>query len=402
MPSSHATTLTCILTPSLSPPAHPHYLAVQILRQAYKIVGAVDFLGNPLGTLQTMSAGVHEFVSETQSGNLVGGSISLAQHVTHGIADSVSKLTGSISTGLGRATMDREFQRRRARDRMVPKDSAGHVFSGVSSLARGLMSGVAGLATQPIRGAQRSGAGGFLEGVVQGLVGVVAKPAAGVFDLASEATAAVRHSAGPAVASVARVRLPRAVGPDLVLRSYRAADARGRALLLRLNGNNPDERFVAQASLGRRRCSVIVTSERVLILDTLPDGALLVNSEIWFSGLFRHRVVGDQPAAAGAGGGEGASEGTAQTYLQFTVSSAMMARIHRTLQAASTRAVPLAAPTWGADGPRQRVRVRCDSPHTAGVVAAHVLFALQIFQERRQLVGTPPFGGGIESECHGQ
>lgn len=355
----------------------------EVLRQAYKIVGSVDLLGNPLGTLQTMSAGVQEFVSETQSGNLVGGSISLAQHVTHGLADSVSKLTGSISTGLGKATMDRDFQQRRARERMVPKDSAGHVYSGVSRLARGVVSGVSGLATQPLKGARKGGAGGFLEGVVQGLVGVVAKPVAGVFDLASETTAAVRHSAGPSVNALARVRLPRAVGPDLVLRNYRASDARGRSDLLKLNGNNAEERFVAQASLGLRRCSVIVTSERVLILDTQADGRPLVNSEVWFSGLFKHRVI---HCAAEAGK-------AAQSFLQFTVSGTMMHKIHRMLQASPSKATPLSSPTWGPDGRKQRVRVRCDSEATAEEVAAHVLFALQIFQERRQLVGGSRVGG---------
>lgn len=354
----------------------------EVLRQAYKIVGSIDFLGNPLGTLQTVRAGVQEFVTETQAGNLVGGGISLAQHVTSGLADSVSKLTGSISTGLGRATMDREFQQRRDRERMVPKDSAGHVYSGVSSLARGFVSGVTGLATQPIRGAQKKGAGGFLEGVVQGLVGVVAKPVAGVFDLASETTAAVRQSAGPEVAKVNRVRLPRAVGPDLVLRSYRVADARGRALLLRLNGNNAAERYVAHASLGRRRCSILVTSERVLILDTLSDGALLVNSEVWFSGLYKNKVVVDATTA----------DKEVHVFLQFTVSSDMMAKIHRTLQAASSKATALTAPSWTASGPKQRVRVRCDSRRTAEEVTSHVLFALQIFQERRRLVGASEIG----------
>ena len=39
----------------------------------------------------------------------------LAQHVTVGLADSVSKISGSISNGLGKATMDHDFQVSRER-----------------------------------------------------------------------------------------------------------------------------------------------------------------------------------------------------------------------------------------------------------------------------------------------
>jgi hypothetical protein len=41
---------------------------------------------------------------------------------------------------------------------------------------------------------QNHGVEGLLSGVVRGLVGIVTKPVAGVFDLASEATAAVRSA----------------------------------------------------------------------------------------------------------------------------------------------------------------------------------------------------------------
>lgn len=49
-----------------------------------------------------------------------------------------------------------------------------------------------GVITQPVKGAQAEGIDGLITGVVRGIVGVVAKPAAGVFDFASEATAAVK------------------------------------------------------------------------------------------------------------------------------------------------------------------------------------------------------------------
>lgn len=105
-----------------------HYTQ-EILRQAYMIVGSVDFLGNPIGIVNNVTDGLKAFVSESATGNLFGGSLSLAKHVTHGLADSASKLTGSISAGLGRATMDREYQVARERRKAAVKDSAGHLAS---------------------------------------------------------------------------------------------------------------------------------------------------------------------------------------------------------------------------------------------------------------------------------
>jgi vacuolar protein sorting-associated protein 13A/C len=49
-----------------------------------------------------------------------------------------------------------------------------------------------GIVVQPFRGFQQEGVEGLFSGAARGLVGVVTKPLAGVFDLAAETTAAVR------------------------------------------------------------------------------------------------------------------------------------------------------------------------------------------------------------------
>ena len=45
----------------------------QVLRQAYKIVFAVDFLGNPIGVVQNLTTGLQSFVTESVSGNMLQG-----------------------------------------------------------------------------------------------------------------------------------------------------------------------------------------------------------------------------------------------------------------------------------------------------------------------------------------
>lgn len=56
--------------------------------QAAKILGSVDFLGNPLGFVADVSEGV--------SGLLLEGNVAaLLQNVTHGISNSAAKVTGT-------------------------------------------------------------------------------------------------------------------------------------------------------------------------------------------------------------------------------------------------------------------------------------------------------------------
>lgn len=56
--------------------------------QAAKILGSVDFLGNPLGFVADVSEGV--------SGLLLEGNVgALLKNVTHGISNSAAKVTGN-------------------------------------------------------------------------------------------------------------------------------------------------------------------------------------------------------------------------------------------------------------------------------------------------------------------
>ena len=45
----------------------------EVVRQAYRILFAVDFLGNPIGIVQNLTNGFSSFVTETASGNYIEG-----------------------------------------------------------------------------------------------------------------------------------------------------------------------------------------------------------------------------------------------------------------------------------------------------------------------------------------
>ena len=84
-----------------------------------------------------MTSGLEEFVSDVAELNIHQGSKACAHHtrgdvftqwrqtfaqkVTHGVADSVSKFTNSVSTAMGRASLDRDYQQARERFRQDAK-----------------------------------------------------------------------------------------------------------------------------------------------------------------------------------------------------------------------------------------------------------------------------------------
>jgi vacuolar protein sorting-associated protein 13A/C len=157
----------------------------EALRQMHKVVGSADFIGNPVGLFNNISAGVSDVFYEPYQGILVGegiqelglglakGAKSLVKKTVFSVSDSVSKVTGSVSKGLSLATMDQQFQakRRSNRSRNRPKHAIGGLSQGARAFGTGIISGVEGLAMRPLEGAERDGVGGFLKGVGKGIAG---------------------------------------------------------------------------------------------------------------------------------------------------------------------------------------------------------------------------------------
>ena len=83
---------------------------------------------------------------------------------------------------------------------------------------------------------------GFISGIGKGLVGTVAKPMAGVLDLASGTAAAVRTSTETTVSVPPVVRLKRnCYGPGGVLAKYSKMASDGQEVLRRFNYRDPEE-----------------------------------------------------------------------------------------------------------------------------------------------------------------
>eukprot|EP00794_Sanderia_malayensis_P015340 gene15340-16917_t len=253
-----------------------HYSDV-IRSQAASVLGSLDILGNPMGLLHDVSTGMEALVKR---GNLGG----LIVNVAHGLSDTAAKMTGSIADGLWSASMDSRLQESRGWMRAGRGSSSGdHLLAGFKGLGMGVIGGLTSMVTQPIEGANKKGVQGFFTGIGKGIVGTVAKPAAGVLDLASGAAAAVRGSARGKQYTPKPVRLKRNChDAGGVLPAYSKNMAEGQDVLLKLNEYDVAEWFVASElvrSDREDRMRAIITTDRVYFViakgPPSPDAVVL-------------------------------------------------------------------------------------------------------------------------------
>ncbi|RDB28887.1 Vacuolar protein sorting-associated protein 13 [Hypsizygus marmoreus] len=250
-----------------------------VLRQLYRILGSADFIGNPVGLFTNVSSGVADIFYEPFHGvvmhgnkelgiGIAKGAASFVKKTVFGLSDSVTKFTSSVGKGLSAATFDSEYQARRrmAQRRNKPRHAIYGVAAGGEALASSVTSAMEGVLMKPIEGAESEGALGFFKGVGKGLVGVVTKPVIGVFDLASNVSEGIRNTTTVFDSPDRdRVRLPRHIPADGVLRPYSAREALGQYWMKDLNnGAYRREPYVAHINSTGDDNVVLLTAHRVL------------------------------------------------------------------------------------------------------------------------------------------
>lgn len=258
-----------------------HY-GQSFIYQLHKILGSADFLGNPVGLFNNISSGVLDIFYEPYNGlvmndrpqeigiGLAKGGLSFVKKSVFGLSDSFAKVTGSLAKGLAVATMDKQFQERRRLNqrRNRPKHALYGFKSGADSFFDSLTSGVTGIASAPIEGAAKEGAGGFFKGLGRGVIGLPTKTAIGLFDLASNVSEGIRNTTTVFDADgLERVRLPRAISYDHVIRPFSNRESQGQFWLKSLEGGKfLDQTYLAHLVLPGEEKAVLVTFEFILLL----------------------------------------------------------------------------------------------------------------------------------------
>ncbi|KAJ3842350.1 vacuolar protein sorting-associated protein 13 [Lentinula raphanica] len=267
-----------LTTPELQSRILLHYRQ-DVLRQLYRILGSADFIGNPVGLFTNVSSGVADIFYEPFNGvvmhgnkelgiGIAKGAASFVKKTVFGLSDSMTKFTSSVGKGLSAATFDSEYQARRRMNqrRNKPKHAIYGVTAGGEALASSVASAMEGVLMKPLEGAESEGAVGFFKGMGKGIVGAVTKPVVGVFDLASNVSEGIRNTTTVFDSPDRdRVRLPRLVPHDQVLKPYSAREAMGQYWMRDLNnGAYRGELYVAHINTPGSDNVVLLTMSRVL------------------------------------------------------------------------------------------------------------------------------------------
>ncbi len=225
-----------------------HFYISQGIRQGYKIIGSVEALGNPVNLVSGLGSGVKDFFYEPAQGlvsspkefgtGLYKGSASLVKNVGAGVFGAASKITSSVGRGVALMTMDERFVRRRNIALNQRVTHVGHgLLRGAQAFGTGLISGLAGIIMDPVRGARREGLKGFFKGVGKGVVGVFTKTAVGTLDLVSITFRGIQATfalIGGSRGLSGRRRFPRYIGPTGALKPYDPRSAFGQYLLYQI------------------------------------------------------------------------------------------------------------------------------------------------------------------------
>ncbi|PVV02833.1 hypothetical protein BB560_002703 [Smittium megazygosporum] len=257
----------------------------QFTSQLYRFVGGANVLGNPVGLFNTISSGVADIFYEPYQGimmsdrpqdfgyGLAKGTASFFKKTVYGVSDSMSRFTDSIGKGFSAATLDEDFQSKRRMFRLQNKsDNAFRGFShGAESFAKSITSGLTGVVTKPIHGAEKEGIGGFFSGVGKGIVGAVTKPFVGLFDLASNISEGIKNTTVAFDSTnIVRSRLPRPVNALKILENYNANEAVGFNWMRELNsGKYAYDYYLAYLELENSNLVVLVTYQNIVMFKIL-------------------------------------------------------------------------------------------------------------------------------------
>ncbi|KDO35774.1 hypothetical protein SPRG_22056 [Saprolegnia parasitica CBS 223.65] len=187
-----------------------HY-TTSLLRQLYKLVGAMNFMGNPVGLAASVRDGLTDFVvapylgmarfgARGLLGGMTRGTLSLVGHTAFGVLDTTSRLTTAMGNSVMSLSRDRVYAAKRnffalARPSSRREQLKLNVNKLQHDMTGGLLGGFTGLLVDPMRGAQ-NGPRGLALGVANGLSGVVVKPVVGAIDLTTHVLEGLRDVAG--------------------------------------------------------------------------------------------------------------------------------------------------------------------------------------------------------------
>jgi len=206
-----------------------HY--AQALREnAIRILGSVDFLGNPLGFVVDFKESLSNVLSNGQ------------------VTDFVFSVTNSVANSQIRNVYN--------------NGSIDHFVGGALGFAVGIVGGALSLATQTYRGFYENGVSGAFAGLGKGAVGTVSKPIVGMLDFTNGIASAIRETSKTNYKmEVSRVRESRCCAtPGALLTPFSRSDSEGQKILYQVNSFNLIEKYISMEQLNENQSETIIVS----------------------------------------------------------------------------------------------------------------------------------------------
>jgi len=300
-----------------------HYYLKEIPSQIYKIIGSLDFVGNPTMVLSSFWRGAHDFVlqpfrefmrSPTNPSRIwigfVKGALSLLSHIFTGVFGALSNISDAGGKALATLSLDDQFKRwhmqqvadhaRHKHGKFRPKGIrlfTSSVTRPVQDIVAGVLFGAKGLFVEPYRGLK--GNTGLAKGIGIGVIGLVAKPLVGIFDAFAHISESIEDVARSAniletkFNSVKKVRLRYVFGANNILVPFNPVDAWS-ATLLRLHPleNEKSSNFHAGKRDDDSWKEILVLSEMLQLEAGEAFYSIVTNKRII---LFRVRIDGSGP-----------------------------------------------------------------------------------------------------------
>ncbi|KAI6702353.1 hypothetical protein NL676_011489 [Syzygium grande] len=150
-----------------------------------------------------------------------------------------SSTLASLSRGFAELSTDGQFLQLRSkqvRSRRITGVGDG-ILQGTEALAQGVAFGVSGVVTKPVESAKQNGVLGLAHGVGRAFLGIVVQPVSGALDFFSMTVEGIGASCSKCLevlnskATFHRIRNPRAIRTDGILRDYCEREALGQMIL---------------------------------------------------------------------------------------------------------------------------------------------------------------------------
>ncbi|XP_057532669.1 uncharacterized protein LOC130810577 isoform X2 [Amaranthus tricolor] len=249
-----------------------HY-SRQFLHEMYKVFGSAGVIGNPMGFARRVGHGVKDFLSVPAKGvlqspsglisDIAQGTNSLLSNTLYAISDTATQFSKAAHKGIIAFTFDKHDASKMEQQRMI-------AYSQSKGVINELLEGLTGLLQSPIQGAEKHGLLGVLPGIALGVTGLVAKPAASVFEATGRTAQSIRNRSRLHRMGLhhLRVRLPRFLSAELPLRPYSWEEAIGSAVLLDVDGSKfKDEVLVMCKPVNVAGSFVVLTEKLILIIE---------------------------------------------------------------------------------------------------------------------------------------